>query len=73
MGQNDIYQFLKENNGKWFTSKEIRESLQVSPSSISTCLMRLRSYKGILFKESLEKKGTFIYSVFDGKKSMGKK
>ena len=67
MGQQDIYQFLRKNKGKWFTSREIREALQVGPSSISTCLKSLRSYKGVFFKESPEKRGTFIYSVFEGK------
>ena len=73
MGQNDVYLFLKKNKGKWFTSKEIREALQVGSSSISTCLKRLRKFELVLFKEGLEKKGTFIYAVLDSKKLVGRK
>ena len=63
MGQNDIYQFLKKNGGKWFTSKEISGALDIGSSSVSTCLKRLRNHKTIFFKQGLERKGMFVYKI----------
>lgn len=42
MGQGEIYQFLKENEGQIFTSKEI--SLALDRATASSALLRLRKY-----------------------------
>jgi predicted transcriptional regulator len=61
MGQNDVYQFLKKNKGKWFNSKEIAEAIEVGSSSISISLKRLRKHKMVLFKKNPEKGSTYLY------------
>ena len=63
MGQNDIYQFLKKNKDKWFTSREISEGLSVGTSSISTCLKRLRRFRQVEFKKSPKSAGIYLYKV----------
>ena len=63
MGQNEVYQFLKKNKGKWFTSKQIQEAMKTSSSSTSTNLMRLRKHKAIYFKQSPKKANSYLYMV----------
>lgn len=42
MGQQDIYEFLKEHPGEWFTSGEIRDALNLSIGTVAIALKRLR-------------------------------
>ena len=42
MGQQEVYDFLKENRRKWFTSKEISQKLKVSLGSVTTSLKKLK-------------------------------
>ena len=42
MGQQDVYRFLQEHPGIWFTSKEISERLSISIGAIAESLRKLR-------------------------------
>ena len=59
MGQQDIYDFLKKNQTKWFTSKELSERLKISIGSVTMSLKKLRESKRVKFKQS--KRNTFQY------------
>jgi len=50
MGQQEVYTFLKRNNRKWFTSKEIANKLTASLGSVTTCLKKLRDSSSVSFK-----------------------
>ncbi|MBD3354981.1 hypothetical protein GF361_03270 [Candidatus Woesearchaeota archaeon] len=52
MGQQDIYDFLKGNKRKWFTSKEISNKLEVSIGSVTNCLRKLRIRRAVNFRSS---------------------
>jgi len=41
MGQDEIYQFLKKNPKKWFTTKEISEILGVSRGSVQCSMNKV--------------------------------
>jgi len=63
MGQQEVYLFLREHKGKWMSSKEITEALNVGKSSISTTLQRLRRHKLVFFRMNSEKRNCFEYMV----------
>ena len=48
MGQQEVYDFLRKNKSKWFTSKEITKMLKISLGSVTTSLKKLRQ-TGILY------------------------
>lgn len=52
MGQQDIYDFLKDSNRKWFTSRDISKKLDVSIGSVTNCLRKLRLSKSVHFRGS---------------------
>jgi len=52
MGQQEVYDFLKKNKGKWFNSDGISEKLKVSLGSVTNCLKKLRNSGAISFKEA---------------------
>ena len=52
MGQQEIYDFLKKNKIKWFTSRDISAGLDVSIGSVTNCLRKLRESRSVQFKES---------------------
>lgn len=60
MGQQEVYEFLKNNPGKWFTSREISENLNVSIGSVTMNLKKLRKSKLITFRNT-GKKNMFQY------------
>lgn len=62
MGQQEVYDFLKKNSGKWYTSREISEKLGISIGSVTMSLKKLRKSKIVKFKNT-GKKNTYIYSV----------
>ncbi len=42
MGQQEVYEFLKEHSETWFTSKEICQNFEISINSISMSLSKLK-------------------------------
>jgi len=42
MGQWDILNLLKENKGKWFTTRELSDQLDASFSSVGSSVKKLR-------------------------------
>ena len=63
MTQIEVYEFLKKNKSKWYTSNDIRDALGTASSSISTNLKRLRGHKAVLFKMCPKKGNTYLYKV----------
>lgn len=62
MGQQEVYDFLKKNKNKWFTSRDISEALNVSIGSVTMSLKKLRKTNIIKYKNS-GKRNTFRYKV----------
>lgn len=61
MGQQEVYDFLKKNKGKWWTSKETAEQLDASIGSVTTTLTKLRKRDDVLFKMSKDKPNMYLY------------
>ena len=63
MGQQEVYDFLRQNNTDWFTSKEIAKHLQLSMGSVTSNLKKLRKSHSINYHlESKQGKRNYIYS-----------
>ena len=60
MGQQEIYDYLKDTKIKWFNSREISAGLDVSIGSVTNCLRKLRESGAVQFKESGHR-NQFIY------------
>ncbi len=60
MGQQEVYDFLKCNKRRWYTSKEISGKLDISLGSITTSLKKLRQCKLVDYK-SAGKRNLFQY------------
>ena len=63
MGQSEVFRFLEQNKGRWFTTKEIAGQLSASTNSTSTSLKRLRESRQIFFVENQEKRNSYRYMV----------
>ena len=66
MGQQEVYDFLKMNKNKWFTSRDISEALGVSIGSVTMSLKKLRKTNIIKYKNT-GKRNTFRYKVDSAK------
>jgi DNA-binding MarR family transcriptional regulator len=44
MGQDDVFQFLKNNKGNHFSAKEIAEKLKLNYGAVSRSLFKLRKH-----------------------------
>jgi Mn-dependent DtxR family transcriptional regulator len=53
MGQQEVYSFLKNNRGEWFTSKDIATGLKVSLGSVTNNLKKLRKTEKTTLKFKL--------------------
>lgn len=62
MGQQEVYDFLRRNSGRWFTSRQISEQLDISIGSVTMSLKKLRKSKIVKFRNT-GKKNTYVYSV----------
>lgn len=62
MGQQEVYDFLCKNKGKWFTSREISDALGVSIGSVTMSLKKLRKTNIIKYKNT-GKRNTYRYKV----------
>ena len=63
MGQEDMFDFLRERPNRWFTSKEIAKALNLSKGSVTCNLKKLRKSRAISFEpdESSGGRGFFRY------------
>ena len=61
MGQQEVFNFLKENKGRWWTSREVAGHMVASVGSVTTTLHKLRKRNDVLFKKSKEKTNMFLY------------
>ena len=52
MGQQEVYDFLRRNPGKRFTSKEISKKLNISIGSITACLKKLRKTETVYYENT---------------------
>ena len=52
MGQQEVYEFLMNNNKSWYTSKQISSSLNISIGSITACLKKLRKTDSVKYEET---------------------
>jgi len=62
MGQQEVYDFLRKNKNRWFTSRDISEALDVSIGSVTMSLKKLRKTNIIKYK-NIGKRNTFRYRV----------
>jgi len=60
MGQQEVYNFLKENKKEWFTSKQISKETGVSIGSVTMSLKKLRKSQLIKYKNT-GKRNEFHY------------
>jgi hypothetical protein len=56
MGQQEVYNFLKDHPDEWFTSREISLGINISIGSTTVCLKKLRDNNEVYFKP-IGKKG----------------
>lgn len=64
MGQQEVYNFLKDNPKKWFTSKEISDAIDVSIGSVTMSLKKLRKSQMVKYKQT-GKRNEFQYMFKD--------
>ena len=50
MGQQDIYDHLKKNSLRWYTSKELSQALGISIGSVTMSLKKLRESRSLKFQ-----------------------
>ena len=62
MGQQEVYEFLAENSGEWYSSRNISDELGVSSGSVTMSLKKLRDTDMIEYKE-VGKRNTYHYTV----------
>jgi DNA-binding transcriptional regulator GbsR (MarR family) len=62
MGQQEVYDYLVAHAGKWFTSREIAEALEISIGSVTMSLKKLRK-TNIIAYQNTGMRNTFKYSV----------
>ena len=52
MGQQEVFNFLKNNRNEWFTSRQIADKLKASYGSVCVSTMKLRMSGQIKFKKN---------------------
>ncbi|MBC8494550.1 ArsR family transcriptional regulator [archaeon] len=62
MGQQEVFDFLRKNKGKWYTSREISAKLGVSIGSVTMSLKKLRKTNLIKYKNT-GKRNTYEYRI----------
>ena len=60
MGQQEVYNFLKASKGKWFTSKQISQNINVSIGSVTMSLKKLRKSQLVKYRNT-GKRNEFQY------------
>ncbi|MDI6918007.1 MAG: hypothetical protein QMC80_09460 [Thermoplasmatales archaeon] len=64
MGQQDIYNFLKNHPNEWFTSRDVSKGINTSVGSATVCLKRLRESNEVLYKtrgKRVGKRAQYLY------------
>jgi predicted transcriptional regulator len=65
MGQQEVYNFLREHPEEWYTSRDLGKLLKISIGSINESLRKLRVRKEINYKISVlngKGKPQYIYN-----------
>ena len=57
MGQQEVYNFLKEHSNHWFTSREISKGINISVGSVTVSLKRLREKNEVKYKQTAKRFG----------------
>ena len=52
MGQGEVIEFLKANSNEWFTPKEISQRIDISYTSVTVSLKRMRLKDEVEYKIS---------------------
>ena len=61
MGQQEVFNFLKNNKDRWWSSKEIAAQLSASVGSVTTTLTKLRKRNEVRHKMSPIKTNMYLY------------
>ena len=61
MAQQDVLDFLKRNNGKWFIAEELSKRLSLSVASVRNSLKKLRENRNIFFRKINNNLRSFEY------------
>lgn len=72
IGQQEVYDFLCKNKGRWFTSREISKQLGVSIGSVTMSLKKLRKTNIIKYINT-GVRNTYKYAVEPKKSSVSVK
>ena len=64
MGQQEVYDFLKQHKSGWFTARDISTEIGTSIGSVTMCLKRLRETFFVDFKHK--------YNAMNKSKAMNK-
>lgn len=70
MSQFDIMDFLKENNHRWWTPREMENKINIPKDIITTNLKRVKKFKFIplKFRKREQQKGYRVYEYKWGEK-----
>ena len=63
MGQQDVYRFLQEHPGKWFTSNDIKRELGISQPSICDSLKKLRKRGDVIYRKPRHENEPYEYMI----------
>lgn len=64
MGQQEVYNFLKDHPNDWFTSRDISKGINISVGSVTVSLKRLREKNEVQYKSGgkrYERKKQYLY------------
>ena len=64
MGQQEVYDFLRNHPQHWFTSRNISEGINQSIGSVTVCLKKLRIRGEILYKSAEKQKGKRVQYLY---------
>ncbi|OIO64759.1 hypothetical protein AUJ68_05295 [Candidatus Woesearchaeota archaeon CG1_02_57_44] len=61
MGQQEVYDFLRDKRGNWFTTRQISEALEVSVGSVTNNIAKLKKNREILYRQA-ERANQYVYA-----------
>jgi predicted transcriptional regulator len=68
MGQQDVYNLLKNHPNEWFTSRDISKEINISVGSVTVCIKRLRESNEVLYKARGKRVGKRTQYLYKFKK-----